>query len=82
MVQYKEAWNALRVNKKISFKCFIEDFEKIKRGLIKAKVEQKEKTDEEKFLKLTVTSKVKKGNQYYIVIELKPVTKTRGGIFI
>ena len=40
------------------------------------------KTEEEKFLKLVVTSKVKKGNQYEVVMELKPITKTRGGAFI
>ena len=82
MSKYGDAWQALRTAKKLNFKCYIEDFERVKRGLIKAKVEQKDKTEEEKFLKLVVTSKVKKGNQYYIVIELKSVTKTRGGIFI
>ena len=82
MSKYGDAWQALRTAKKLTFKCYIADFERVKRGLIKAKVEQKDKTEEEKFLKLVVTSKVKKGNQYEVVMELKPITKTRGGIFI
>lgn len=82
MSKYQEAWQALRANKKLNFKCYIEDFERVKRGLIKAKVEQVDKSEEEKFLKLVVTSKVKKGNQYEVVMELKTITKTRGGAFI
>lgn len=79
---YTGAWEALRKDRTFSFSCYIVNFEKIKKGIIKAKVEQVNKSEEEKFLKLIVVSKVKRGNQYDVILELRTITKTRGGVYI